>query len=108
MASYLACLDPTLDQRIDRLIHRVGLDHARKRRLGEYSKVWLVVWAGPSINYDPELVIFDEPTSGLDPIGTAEVKDHRFIKHKAQRLCSHLLADVEDLCDRPVIMHQGR
>jgi len=59
---------------------------------------------------DPDLVVLDEPTSGLDPLGSAEVKE-LIIRLKAQGktvlLCSHLLADVEDLCDRIAILHQG-
>jgi ABC-2 type transport system ATP-binding protein len=60
---------------------------------------------------DPDLVILDEPTSGLDPIGCREVKD--LILALARRgktviLSSHLLSDVEDVCDRVVIYYGGR
>ena len=59
---------------------------------------------------DPELILLDEPTSGLDPIGTREMKD-LILKLKAQGktvvMCSHLLADVQDVCDRIAILHQG-
>ena len=59
---------------------------------------------------DPQLVVLDEPTSGLDPIGSAEVKDLIVRLKQAGKtvlLCSHLLADVEDVCDRIAILHQG-
>ena len=59
---------------------------------------------------DPELIMLDEPTSGLDPIGTREMKD-LIISLKAQGktvlMSSHLLADVQDVCDRIAILHQG-
>ena len=100
-----------LDQRIESLIARVGLDHARKRRLGEYSKgMARRLGLAQALINQPELVIFDEPTSGLDPIGTAEVKsliEELKAAGTTVLLCSHLLADVEDVCDRVAILYQG-
>jgi ABC-2 type transport system ATP-binding protein len=59
---------------------------------------------------DPPVLVLDEPTSGLDPIGTREMKD-LILKLKAEGktvvMCSHLLADVQDVCDRIAILHQG-
>jgi ABC-2 type transport system ATP-binding protein len=59
---------------------------------------------------EPDLVLLDEPTSGLDPIGTREMKD-MILQMKDQGktvvMCSHLLADVQDVCDRIAILHQG-
>ena len=59
---------------------------------------------------DPDLILLDEPTTGLDPIGTREMKD-LIIKLRDQGktilMCSHLLADVQDVCDRIAILHQG-
>ena len=59
---------------------------------------------------EPELILLDEPTSGLDPIGTREMKD-MILRLKDQGktvvMCSHLLADVQDVCDRIAILHQG-
>ena len=101
----------TLKPRIDTLIKQVGLDHARKRRLGEYSKgMARRLGLAQALINDPDLVILDEPTSGLDPIGTSEVK--ALINDLKQRgktvlLCSHLLSDVEDVCDRLAILHNG-
>ena len=97
--------------RSNELIELVGLGHARKRRLGEYSKgMARRLGLAQALINDPQLVVLDEPTSGLDPIGSAEVKD-LIVRLKAAGktvlLCSHLLADVEDVCDRIAILHQG-
>lgn len=98
-------------RRIDTLIRTVRLDHVRKRPLSQYSKGMLrrIGLAQALIN-DPELVILDEPTSGLDPIGSREMKD-LILEFKRQKktvvLCSHLLADVQDVCDRIAIFNKG-
>jgi len=98
-------------RRIDTLIHDVGLDHYRKRPLSQYSKGMLRrIGLAQAIINDPELVILDEPTSGLDPIGSREMKD-LVLEFKQQGktvvLCSHLLADVQDICDRIAIFNKG-
>ncbi|TVR14298.1 MAG: ABC transporter ATP-binding protein [Planctomycetota bacterium] len=102
----------TLRERSDRLIDQVGLGHARNRRLGEYSKgMARRLGLAQALINDPDLVILDEPTSGLDPLGTAEVKDLIVAlkeQGKTVLLCSHLLADVEDVCDRIAILYRGR
>jgi ABC-2 type transport system ATP-binding protein len=99
-------------ERADRLIERVGLSAARRRPLREYSKgMARRIGLAQALINDPELVILDEPTSGLDPVGMREVKD-LIIELKARGktvlLSSHLLADVEDVCDRIAILHHGR
>jgi ABC-2 type transport system ATP-binding protein len=101
----------TLKQRIDNLIHTVGLDRARKRQLKEYSKgMTRRIGLAQALINEPELILLDEPTSGLDPIGTREMKD-MILRLKEQGrtvvMCSHLLADVQDVCDRIAILHQG-
>ncbi len=97
--------------RSSELIERVGLAKARHRRLGEYSKgMARRLGLAQALINDPSLVVLDEPTSGLDPIGSAEVKDlivDLKRRGKTVLLCSHLLADVEDVCDRIAILHQG-
>jgi len=102
----------TRRKRADELIHRFGLAHARKRQIREYSKGMArrVGFCQALIN-DPEVVILDEPTSGLDPISSRQIKD--LILELKQRgktvlLSSHLLADVQDVCDRIAILHQGQ
>lgn len=98
-------------QRAEALIDMVGLGWARRRQMREYSKGMArrLGLAQAMIN-DPELILLDEPTSGLDPIGTREMKD-LIIKLKSEGktilMCSHLLADVQDVCDRIAILHQG-
>ncbi len=98
-------------RRADELIEMVGIGHARGRKLREYSKgmVRRVGLAQALIN-DPELLILDEPTSGLDPIGTREFKDllvRLRDEGKTILLSSHLLADVQSICDRIGMLHAG-
>jgi ABC-2 type transport system ATP-binding protein len=100
-----------LQERIDSLIKTVGLDRARKRQLKEYSKgMTRRIGLAQALINNPELILLDEPTSGLDPIGTREMKD-MILRLKDQGttvvMCSHLLADVQDVCDRIAILHQG-
>ena len=98
-------------QRRDELIKLVGLEHARRRQLKEYSKgMTRRIGLAQALINDPELVLLDEPTSGLDPLGTADMKD-MIIKLREQGktvvMCSHLLADVQDVCDRIAILFRG-
>ena len=100
-----------LQERIDSLIKTVGLDRARKRQLKEYSKgMTRRIGLAQALINKPELILLDEPTSGLDPIGTREMKD-MILRLKDEGttvvMCSHLLADVQDVCDRIAILHQG-
>jgi ABC-2 type transport system ATP-binding protein len=100
-----------LRQRIDSLIETVGLQKARKRQLKEYSKgMTRRIGLAQALINEPELILLDEPTSGLDPIGTREMKDMILRlrdEGKTIVMCSHLLADVQDVCDRIAILHQG-
>ena len=99
-------------ERSDQLLEMVGLNQTQRRAVGEFSKgMQRRIGLAQALINDPALVILDEPTSGLDPIGCREVKD--LIKTLAQRgktviLSSHLLADVEDVCDRVVIYYGGK
>ena len=99
-------------QRTEQLLEMVGLDKVRRRTVGEFSKgMQRHIGLAQALINDPDLVILDEPTSGLDPIGCREVKD--LIIELARRgktviLSSHLLADVEDVCDRVVIYYGGK
>ncbi len=94
------------------LLGQVGLAEAADRLIAVYSRGMLQrLGLAQALMNDPELVILDEPTSGLDPIGCREVKD--LIIELARRgktviLSSHLLADVEDVCDRVVIYYGGK
>ncbi len=97
--------------RIDALLDLTGLRAERHRPLAEYSKGMLRrIGIAQSLINDPELVIFDEPTTGLDPIGTRDIKDlilELKSKGKTVLLSSHLLADVEDVCDNVSILYGG-
>ena len=98
-------------RRVDSLIERVGLKAARKRQLREYSKgMQRRIGLAQALINDPELILLDEPTSGLDPIGTAEIKDtirNLRAEGKTIVLSGHLLADMQDICDRIAILHRG-
>lgn len=97
--------------RASELIEMVGLAGAQRRPLKEYSKgMARRIGLAQALINDPELILLDEPTTGLDPIGTKQMKN-LIIKLKEQGktviLCSHLLADVQDVCDRIAILYQG-
>ncbi len=98
-------------QRAADLITMVGLNKDKRRQLKEYSKgMARRIGLAQALINDPELILLDEPTSGLDPIGTREIKD-LILRLKAEGktvlMSSHLLADVQDVCDRIAILHQG-
>jgi ABC-2 type transport system ATP-binding protein len=99
-------------KRSEQLMEMVGLNQARTRVVGEFSKgMQRRIGLAQALINDPDLVILDEPTAGLDPIGCREVKD--LIVALARRgktviLSSHLLSDVEDVCDRVVIYYGGK
>src|SRR3954463_7788013 len=98
--------------RSEQLLEMVGLGQTRTRSVGEFSKgMQRRIGLAQALINDPDLVILDEPTAGLDPIGCREVKD--LIVALARRgktviLSSHLLSDVEDVCDRVVIYYGGK
>lgn len=97
--------------RVNELISMVGLDWAKRRQLKEYSKgMTRRIGLAQALINDPELVMLDEPTTGLDPIGTREMKNlilRLRDEGKTVLLCSHLLPDIQDVCDRIAILHQG-
>ena len=99
-------------ERAEQLIQMVGLENAKRRHVGEFSKgMQRRIGLAQALINDPDLVILDEPTSGLDPIGCREIKD--LILTLAERgktviLSSHLLSDVEDVCDRAMILYGGK
>ena len=100
------------DNRSEQLLEMVGLGKAQTRAVGEFSKgMQRRIGLAQALINDPDLIILDEPTAGLDPIGCREVKD--LILALARRgktviLSSHLLSDVEDVCDRVVIYYGGK
>ena len=98
-------------QRVRDLIKLIDIEWAKRRQLKEYSKgMTRRIGLAQALINDPELIVLDEPTTGLDPIGTREMKDlivRLRDQGKTILMCSHLLADVQDVCDRIAILHQG-
>ncbi len=98
--------------RIEALLDMVGLKAAANRAVGTFSKgMARRIGLAQALINDPELLILDEPTAGLDPIGTRQIKDLILELKKRGKtilLCSHLLADVEDVCDRIAILYSGK
>jgi len=98
--------------RIEALLDMVGLKAVANRPVGTFSKgMTRRIGLAQALINDPDLLILDEPTTGLDPIGTRQIKD--LILELAKRgktilLSSHLLADVEDVCDRISILYGGK
>ena len=89
----------------------VGLDHGRDRPLATYSKGMLQrIGLAQALVHDPELVMLDEPTAGVDPMGARDIKD-LIVRLKSEGktvvLSSHLLEQVEEVCDRVAILHLG-
>ncbi|HEY5910994.1 MAG TPA: ATP-binding cassette domain-containing protein [Verrucomicrobiae bacterium] len=99
-------------KRSEQLLEMVGLSQVHLRAVGEFSKgMQRRIGLAQALINDPDLVILDEPTSGLDPIGCREVKDLIIAlarRGKTVILSSHLLSDVEDVCDRVVIYYGGK
>ena len=97
--------------RIEYLVNRVGLEDAGDRRLGGYSKGMLQrIGLAQALVGDPDLLVLDEPTAGVDPVGAAEIASLILELKKEGKtvlLCSHLLSQVESVCDRVAIMGRG-
>ena len=102
----------TLKSRTESLLDMVGLKAVANRAVGTFSKgMARRIGLAQALINDPDLLILDEPTTGLDPLGTRQIKDLivQLAKHgKTILLCSHLLADVEDVCDKIAILYGGK
>ena len=99
-------------ERSEKLLDLVKLaPQARRRQLKEYSKgMTRRIGVAQALINDPDLVMLDEPTSGLDPLGSRDMKDLILDLKKQGKtvlMCSHLLADVQDVCDRIAILNGG-
>ncbi len=101
-----------LKRQVDVTIELVGMTEAADRRVGTYSKGMLQrIGLAQALVHDPKLVILDEPTAGLDPLGSAVIAEIiRKLKESGKTilLSSHLLAQIEGLCDRVAILHRGK
>jgi ABC-2 type transport system ATP-binding protein len=102
----------TLKSRVNEVIDWVGLSGAADRRVGTYSKGMLQrIGLAQALVHDPKLIVLDEPTAGVDPVGSAEMCE-LIIKLKQQGktvlITSHLLAQIEDVCDRVAILDRGK
>ncbi|MCC6906524.1 MAG: ABC transporter ATP-binding protein [Phycisphaerales bacterium] len=99
-------------RRIDELLEMVGLDAVAHRPVGQFSKgMQRRVGIAQALINDPEFLILDEPTSGLDPLGIRQVKDLIIDLGKRGKtilLSSHLLSEVEDVCDSMTILYGGK
>jgi ABC-2 type transport system ATP-binding protein len=101
-----------INEQVDAVIELVGMSEAANRRVGTYSKGMLQrIGLAQALVHDPQLVILDEPTAGVDPLGSAAIAEIiRELKRRGKTvlLCSHLLAQIEGLCDRVAILHRGK
>lgn len=103
---------PERRRRIEVLLQRVGLSDVRSRPVGKYSRgMRQRLGIAQALLNNPELLILDEPTSGFDPLGRLMVRDLLFDLKKAGAsilLSSHILSEVESVCDRVLILNHGR
>ena len=102
----------TREERVLAVLEQVGLSTAADRRLSTYSKGMLQrIGLAQALVHDPQILILDEPTAGVDPEGTAAIaaiiRDLK-ARGKTILLSSHLLSQMEDLCDRIAIINRGR
>ncbi len=99
-------------KRKEELLDMVGLTHAANRPVGEFSKgMARRIGLAQALINDPDLLVLDEPTAGLDPVGCRQIKDllrALVARGKTILLSSHLMADVEDVCDRIMLLHNGQ
>lgn len=102
---------PGLKNRVEEMLTLVGLTNARKRRLSTYSKGMLQrIGLAQALIQEPALLVLDEPTAGVDPAGAREIRD-LILELKARGitvlLSSHLLGQVQEICDRVGILANG-
>ncbi len=101
-----------LSARIDELLKMVDLERARHQKVGTFSKGMLQrIGLAQALIHEPRLLILDEPTAGVDPVGSREIRDLILALKEAGKtvfLCSHLLEQVQEICDRVGIIFNGK
>lgn len=99
-------------KRADQLLEQVGMSHAADVRIAEYSKGMVTrIGLAQALLREPAVLFLDEPMSGLDPIGRREIRQiimNLRARGKTIFFCSHILSDVEAICDRVAILNKGR
>jgi len=102
---------PNLKARIDEMIQQVGLEVEQNKKIGMLSKGYRQrVGLAQAIIHDPEVLILDEPTTGLDPNQLVEIREliKRIGKSKTVMLSTHIMQEVEAICDRVIIIKSGK
>ncbi len=98
-------------KRIDEIIAQTGLGREEKKKIGSLSKGYKQrVGIAQAMIHNPEVLILDEPTSGLDPNQVVEIRDliKNFGKEKTVILSTHIMQEVEAMCDRVIIINKGK
>jgi ABC-2 type transport system ATP-binding protein len=111
-AALAKCTRPQRTRRINELLDLVGMTNWADRRVGMYSKGMMQrIGLAQALANDPDLVLLDEPTDGVDPVGRRDIRDVLIgMKQRGKTifLNSHLLSELEMICDRVAIMVAGR
>lgn len=99
------------EEKAEELLELLSLEDARDREMRKYSKGMIQkIGFASSIIHDPDILILDEPMSGLDPVGRRQFKEiFKRLRTKGKTIffSSHIIPDVEDLCDRVAIINNG-
>jgi len=111
--SFIASLHKINNQkeRIKEMIEMVGLQNEQHKKIGTLSKGYKQrVGLAQAMIHDPEVLILDEPTSGLDPNQIIEIREliKNFGKDKTVLLSTHIMQEVESMCDRVIIINEGK
>jgi ABC-2 type transport system ATP-binding protein len=100
-----------LKSRVAEMVHAVGLDVEQNKKIGALSKGYRQrVGLAQAIIHDPEVLILDEPTTGLDPNQLVEIREliRQIGKQKTVLLSTHIMQEVEAICDRVIILSKGQ
>ncbi len=100
-----------VSEAVDRALELAGVTDARRRIIGQLSKGYRQrVGLAEALVADPPILVLDEPTSGLDPNQVRQLRElvRGFRSHKTVFLSTHILSEVEAVCDRVIIVHEGR